>query len=510
MEIHVSGRTGLAAQIYRQVRAAVLEGRLRPGEQLPATRELAAQLGISRTTVGVAYDRLTAEGFLVGRVGAGTYVSDAPLPAPPSARGARPGRTVRPRPGWPTQDSAAPDSAAPDSAAQDSAAQDSAAPDSAAPDSADRASADDLPVGGFPAGSGGAGWDFRVGLPDPGLFPLATWRRLMSGALRAAVFRDDAYGDPAGVPALRAAIAHHVGVARAVRADTGDVLVTAGAQQAFDLIGRVLLAPGDRVAVEAPGYPAVRALYAARGARIVDVPVDAEGLVVDALPRDVRLVYVTPAHQYPLGVPLSLPRRAALLRWADRHDAVVVEDDYDSEFRYADRPLEPLQSLDPDGRVVYVGSFAKTLSPALRLGFLVAPRSLRPALVAARRLTDRHGDPVTQHALARFLDEGRLARHVRRATRVYAERHHALTARLDRDFADVLTRIPSAAGLHLCARAAPGVDVEALARGAARRGVHVETVREHGGMVFGFGLVGAEKIPSGLDALRDAVDRSHR
>ncbi|WP_035856357.1 PLP-dependent aminotransferase family protein [Cryptosporangium arvum] len=461
MEIHVSGRSGLAAQIYRQVRAAVLEGRLRPGEQVPATRELAAQLGISRTTVGVAYDRLTAEGFLVGRVGAGTYVSDAPLPAPASAR-----------PGPPLPVAVPADS-------------------------------------GGPGGAPRAGWDFRVGMPDPDLFPLATWRRLMSAALRAAVFRDDAYGDPAGVPALRAAIAHHVGVARAVRAHTDDVLVTAGAQQAFDLIGRVLLAPGDRVAIEAPGYPAARALYAARGARIVDVPVDAEGLVVDALPRDVRLVYVTPAHQYPLGVPLSLTRRAALLRWADHHDAIVVEDDYDSEFRYADRPLEPLQSLDPDGRVVYVGSFAKTLSPALRLGFLVAPRSLRPALVAARRLADRHGDPVTQHALARFLDEGRLARHVRRATRVYAARHQALTVRLDRDFADVLTRIPSAAGLHLSVRAAPGVDVARLARGAARRGVHLETLPEHGGLVFGFGLVPAEKIPSGLDALRDAVDRGH-
>ncbi|SFW84734.1 PLP-dependent aminotransferase family protein [Amycolatopsis australiensis] len=464
MDFHVSlaGRGDLSVRIYRQLRDAVLDGRLRAGERLPPTRELARRLAVSRNTVAVAYDRLTADGFLTGRVGAGTYVSTS-LPATkprraPSGHGPRPKAIWRSLP----------------------------PPDAAAAQA---------PV-----------YDFRVGIPDAALFPLETWRRLLARELRdAAGFAH--YGDPAGHAGLRAAIARHVGVSRSVRAGADDVLVTQGAQQALDLLCRVLLSPGDRVAVEEPGYRQAKLLFASHGAEIAGVPVDGEGLDVAALPARTKLVYVTPSHQFPLGTPMSLPRRTALLAWAERADAVIVEDDYDSEFRFSDRPLEPLQSLDRAGRVAYVGSFSKTLLPMLRLGFLVAPASLRDALRHARRLTDWHGDLPAQAALARFVDEGLFARHIRRATKVYAERHERLVSTVDELFAGRLRRIPSAAGLHLCAFGEDGTDLEAVAARAARNGVVVQALSDlcggfpAPGLVLGYGSIPVERIGDGLAAL---------
>ncbi|RSD21431.1 MocR-like pyridoxine biosynthesis transcription factor PdxR [Amycolatopsis eburnea] len=463
MDFHVSlaGRGDLSVRIYRQLRDAVLDGRLRAGERLPPTRELARRLAVSRNTVAVAYDRLTADGFLTGRVGAGTYVSDS-LPAPrrrsaPSAAG------PRPKPVW------------------------RALPPAVA------------------AFAEAPRFDFRVGIPDAGLFPLETWRRFLARELRAGVAH---YADPGGHPALRSAIARHAGVSRSVRAAADDVLVTQGAQQALDLLCRVLLSPGDRVAVEEPGYRLAKLLFASHGAEVVGVPVDGEGLDVSALPPRTKLVYVTPSHQFPLGTPMSLPRRAALLAWASRADALVVEDDYDSEFRFSDRPLEPLQSLDRDGRVAYVGSFSKTLLPMLRLGFLVAPASLREALCHARQLSDWHGDLAAQAALARFVDEGLFARHLRRATKVYAERHERLVSTLDRRFADRLRVVPSAAGLHLCALA--DTDLEPIAARASAAGVAVQTLSDlcggfpQPGLVLGYGSIPVERIDDGLAALDGA------
>jgi GntR family transcriptional regulator/MocR family aminotransferase len=279
----------------------------------------------------------------------------------------------------------------------------------------------------------------------------------------------------------------------------------------------VLLEPGDRVAVEEPGYRQARLLFRSLGARVTGVPVDAEGLDVAALPGDTRLVHVTPSHQFPLGTPMSLARRTALLDWAERHDAVVVEDDYDSEYRFEGRPLEPLQSLDRHGRVLYVGSFSKTLLPALRLGFLVAPASLRDALRAARQLTDWHGDPAAQGALARFIDEGLLARHVRRATREYAARRARIAAALRADFAAWLRPVPSAAGLHLCARLAPGagVDLERVIARARDAGVGVDGLAAHchegpaqQGLVIGYGAIRPVLIDEGLRRLAAGFDAS--
>jgi GntR family transcriptional regulator/MocR family aminotransferase len=460
MDFHVSlaGRGDLSARIYRQLRDAVLDGRLRAGERLPPTRELARRLAVSRNTVAVAYDRLTADGFLTGRVGAGTYVTGS-LPAPkprktPSARGPQPKAIWRSLP----------------------------------PPAATVADAPE--------------YDFRVGIPDAALFPLETWRRLLARELRSGFAH---YADPGGHADLRAAIARHVGVSRSVRADADDVLVTQGAQQALDLLCRVLLSPGDRVAIEEPGYRQAKLLFASHGAEVVGVPVDGEGLDVAALPSRTKLVYVTPSHQFPLGTPMSLARRTALLAWAERADAVVVEDDYDSEFRFSDRPLEPLQSLDRGGRVAYVGSFSKTLLPLLRLGFLVAPPSLRDALRTARQLSDWHGDVPAQAALARFVDEGLFARHIRRATKVYAERHERITSTVDRVFAGRLRVVPSAAGLHLCALA--DADLEPIAARAAAAGVAVQTLSDlcggspSPGLVLGYGSIPVERIDDGLAAL---------
>jgi GntR family transcriptional regulator/MocR family aminotransferase len=340
MEFHVSlvGRKDLSGEIYRQLRKAVVDGRLRPGDSLPPTRDLARGLGVSRTTVTVAYDRLTGEGFVTGRVGSGTFVSEHVAQAALQPLRKRSEGALRPRAVWSSIRVATPF---------------------------------DRP----------ADFDFRSGIPDAGLFPHETWRRLTARELRAGAPSSAVYAHPAGHRGLREAIARHIGISRGVQASPDDITITNGTQQALDVVTRVLLSPGDRVAVEDPGYGVPRRLFTSLGARVHGVPVDRQGLVVDALPRRTRLAYVTPSHQYPLGVRLSLPRRWALLRWAEEQDAAVIEDDYHSEFRFHGRPIEPLQTLDTRGRVIYVGSFSKTMLPTLRLGFVVPPPSLREAVL---------------------------------------------------------------------------------------------------------------------------------
>ncbi|MBT2226421.1 PLP-dependent aminotransferase family protein [Nonomuraea sp. NEAU-A123] len=450
MDVHISlhGRGDLAAQVYRQLLDAILDGRLRSGERLPPTRELAKRLEISRNTVAVAYDRLVADGFLVGRAGAGTFVSAERVRARSAPQG-----VVRPRAIWRS-----------------------------------------MPTG-LPTPT--PEYDFRVGSPDARLFPMETWRRLVARELRTSLA---GYADPSGHEGLRDAISRHIGISRSVRANADDVLITNGAQQALDLIGRVLIDPGACVAVEEPGYPPARLLFRSQGARVAGVPVDGEGIDVAAIPNAARMVYVTPSHQFPLGTPMSLARRAALLAWAERRRAVIVEDDYDSEFRFGDRPLEPLQSLDRAGRVIYVGSFSKTLLPMLRLGFLVAPASLMPALRAARQLTDWHGELPTQAALARFIDEGLLARHIRKATREYAARHALIADALAGD--DRLRLVPSVAGLHLCARFAPGASVRPSPRLAVERlDAYCGETPAQNGLVLGYGAIQRSEIAEGLRLL---------
>jgi GntR family transcriptional regulator/MocR family aminotransferase len=473
MELHVAleGPGDRIDRIYRQLRDAVVDGRLRRGERLPATRELAGRLQVSRSTVSTAYERLIAEGYLEARVGAGTFVALVPVARREPRE--RPAGSARPTPTWQRMDD---------------------------------------PLWTEPRA---IAYDFSIGSPDPRLFPLETWRRFVTAELRGGLLRSASYGDPAGVERLREGIARHLGLARSVIADAGDVVVTSGAQQAFDLIARVILQPGDTVAVEDPGYPPVRQLFETTGARVVPVPVDEHGLRVDLLPP-ARLVYVTPSHQFPLGGVLPLERRVALLEWAARNDAVVIEDDYDSEFRFASRPLDPLQRLDADGRVVYVGTFSKTMLPALRLGFLIAPPGLIGALRHAKRLTDWHNDVVSQRAMARFLDTGSFARHVRGATRTYEERHRVIEEAAA-VLLPALTAVPSAAGLHLALLAPPGAEFAGarVAERSAVAGVDVQPVSRFragpgaDGILLGFGAVEAADIPDGLRLLADAVSREH-
>jgi GntR family transcriptional regulator/MocR family aminotransferase len=319
------------------------------------------------------------------------------------------------------------------------------------------------------------------------------------------------YGDPAGHPELRAAIARHVGISRGVVASADDVLVTNGTQQALDVIARILLEKGDRIAVEDPGYILPRRLFAGLGAQVCAVPVDREGLIVQAIPRHVRAVYVTPSHQYPTGVSMSLARRQALLAWAERHDGAILEDDYDSEFRFGDRPIEPMRTIDVADRVIYIGSFSKTLLPGLRLGFVIVPHSLQTAAHRAKFLADWHSPTLLQAALARFIEDGEFARHLRRLNAVYRERHEIIRDRLVTEFADHLELIPSHTGLHVAAvaRTASVERIDAIARRAMAAGVAIQTLarfaasdRPHAGVVLGYGGIATEAIQPGLRILR--------
>ena len=462
LHIRLDGRAHVTRQLYRQIRDAIMDGRLRAGELLPSSRDLARRLDVSRNTVVVVYERLRAEGFLHSRMGAGTFVSNnvRPLaPVPPA------GSPVRPRALW-----------------------------------------DDIPE--TPDMSVAcAEFDFRPGVPDASRFPFAPWRARVARQLRKGQVGNGAHIGAAGLPALRSAIARHVGVSRGVRTAPEDVFVTSGSQQAIDLIARVLLEPGDVVAVEDPGYPLPRRAFHAHGCRVVGVPVDADGLVVDAIPDNARLVYVTPSHQYPLGMPMSMPRRQALLERARRTDSTILEDDYDSEFRYGGRPLETLRSLDQTGRVLFVGSFSKVMLPTLRIGFAVIPSPLHSAFRKAKSVTDWHTAVPLQAAAAEFIDDGLLAQHVRRMRNVYAERHDRIMACLDRDFSDQLTPLPSAGGLHLSVLLhgpEPAFDTEVAERARAR-GVLVLPLSKHyfdtphrAGLMIGYGAIPTDRIAEGL------------
>lgn len=467
MELHISlsRRGALGRELYQQLRLAILDGRLPAGAALPASRELAARLAISRNTVLGAYQRLAAEGFLRAQVGSGTFVAEGAAAGAP--RRAPVHSPLVAAAGW-------------------------------------RALAQE------PRPPAAARYDFRLGAPDPALFPWAAWRGALACQLRGRRL-DDGLGAPAGEPTLRRAVARHLSVSRGVRAGADDVVITSGAQQAFDLVARVLLAPGTCAAVEDPGYPPARHALAAAGARVVPVPVDAEGLVVDALPDAARLVYVTPSHQFPLGVPMSLARRQALLAWAERRGAAILEDDYDSELRLDGRPLEPLQSLDRAGRVLYVGTFSKVLSPSLRLGFLIAPTALVPALAAARAVSDGFGAVAPQRALAALIDDGELARHVRRLIARYRERRDLLASAMERHLGGRAQRWPASAGLHLAASLRGRVRLDdALAR-ARQAGVAVESLeryylgRSSPMLALGYGLIQPADLDEGVRRLARAL-----
>jgi GntR family transcriptional regulator / MocR family aminotransferase len=473
MDVHVSliGRDNLGGEIHRQLRQAILDGRLRAGEALPASRELARRLGVSRTTVTRAYERLAGEGFISPRVGAGTFVNALPAHSATSLKhGARTG-VLNPRQVW-----------------------------------------KEIPFSDDFAQS--VTYDFRCGQPDAALFPRDAWNRLMRSALQSNVSTGAAYGHPSGFRPLREAIARHIGISRGVACSADDIVITSGTQQAIDLVARVLVSSGARVAVEDPGYRPVRFLLQSLGARVAGVRVDREGIIVDTIPRGTRLLYVTPSHQYPLGVSMSLSRRLELVAWAERSGAAIIEDDYDSEFRFGGRPIEPLHALDTSGQVVYVGSFSKTLLPALRLGFMVTPPSLRSAVHRAKYVTDWHSPILAQAALARFMDEGGFARHLRKVSAVYRERHEIISSALASDLGDHLEPIASSVGLHIAAlaRRASVARIHAVVQRAAQRGAALHPLSRFSmgkplaGLFIAYGGIPTRLLSEGLSLLHGCFD----
>lgn len=484
IEASSEGRS-LQRRIYERLRRDLLGGRFRPGERMPSSRVLARLLRVSRTTIVLVYDQLIAEGYLETRPAAGTYVSRV-LPA--EAVGERP--------------STAPPAAQPE------------------PPSGLSRWGERLLGLGRAAPLGRAQplpYDFRPGRPDWQAFPRSTWRRLMSARWARASAELASYGDPAGYGPLREAIAAHLARSRGVRCDPAQVVVVNGSQQAADLLARIWLDPGDAAAVEDPGYPEAALALRAFGVYVLPIAVDAEGLMVDTLPapRDPqapRLVYVTPSHQFPTGAVLSLRRRLALLEWAAARGAVILEDDYDSEFRYEGRPLESLQGLDTQGQVVYVGSFSTALFPPLRIGYAVLPPRLVEPFVAAKWLADRQTATLDQQVLADFIEGGHFARHLRRMGRLYRSRRDALLRALDERLGRWVEPGGAGAGLHLVAWLKHGLDEAAVARAAAEHGVGVYPLRRfhlgpprRPGLLLGYAALDVQHINAGVERLATAL-----
>jgi len=430
----------LHRQIYDAWRTGILDGRFARGDRMPSSRELAAALRVSRATVAAAYDQLIAEGYLDTQHGSGTFVCrDLPDTEVLAAGMAR------------AQGALA-------SPARVSAFAARLAP------IASRLPATPRTL------------NLSTDGPTFDQFPFGAWKRLVRRHLQAlgpSLFQYAPHG--AGHPALRETIAAYLSRSRAVRCDASQVVIVSGSQQALDLCARVLIDPGDDVAVENPGYLGARELFAASGARVHPVAVDRDGLVVAALPASARLVYVTPSHQFPSGVSMSLARRLELLEWARTHRTVVVEDDYDSEYRYSGAPLPALQGLSAAAGVVYVGTFSNVMFPGLRLGYLVLPPDLVEPFQRAKWLADRHSAQLEQAALTDFIREGHLERHIRRMRRVYKRRREAFLDALARAFGDRAVALGDASGMHLVVR----FDSSAVAARAARTGVHLVSTRAY-------------------------------
>jgi GntR family transcriptional regulator/MocR family aminotransferase len=483
IRIDPRARAGLQQQIYAAVRRAILDGVAAPGTQLASSRALADDLCVSRTTTLLAYEQLTAEGYVTTRHGSGTFVAQV-LPDDLSRVNA-PRRVTRTK--------------HPPLSRRGAALAATPAPPRRLP---------------------GPSRAFRLGAPALDLFPHRLWSQLVNRRLRSVTVAQLDYSDPAGFQGLREAIADHVQAARGTRCTADQVVVVAGAQRGLEHICHFVLDPGDKAWLEEPGYFGARSALVGAGARIVPVPVTDHGLDVDAgiaHGRDARLVYVTPSHQFPLGVPMSLPRRLALLKWASGAGAWVVEDDYDSEFRYGARPVPCLHGLDADGRVIYVGSFSKTLFPSLRLGFLIVPADIREPLLAARRAADVHPPLLEQTALADLMAAGHFDRHLRRMRAAYAERLEALRAAAERYCSGVLRVRPVKTGLHAVADL-QGVPADAVCREARTRGVDVTALsayylqrpRGANGLVLGFGAVGPDAIRGGMERLAAAIEAVNR
>ena len=476
------GSREVSAALYRELKDAILDGRLKAGMRLPPTRSAKSAFGVSRNTAQQVYESLAQEGLVSSRRGSGAYVAErrqkAPEPvdarAPPASRFSS---------FWLSEEV--------------------------------RASIGFWNEPGEEQPPPKTRIDLRPALIDPRLFPFTILRREMAKQLRRLETRPapfkSAQGNQGTYP-LRLAISQHIALTRAVSCGEDDVLVTAGAQQAFDLIARILVKPGETVvAVEDPGYPPMRVPFLAAGARLVPVDVDPEGIVVDRIPRDADVIFVCPSHQFPLGMTMSPERRKDLLEFARQTGAVIVEDDYDGEFRYDGAPLEALRTHSSADQVFYVGTFSKCMLPSLRLGFIVAPRWAMPALTAAKNAVDWHCPTPMQLAVAAFVREGHLARHVRRMRQTYGKRREFMLELLAGDLRGRFVAIESCYGMHVTALAERD-DCETVSKALQGRGFEVHSLgRYHlgqpvrSGLIFGLGVADKAQLQELAPVLRDRL-----
>jgi GntR family transcriptional regulator/MocR family aminotransferase len=481
--LQARGEIPIYRQLYDWFRRAITDGQLRPGQRVPSTRNLATELKISRMPVMGAFEQLHAEGYLETFVGAGTRVA-ASIPDDLQKIAIAKVRTVSRRVG--------------EARALRGISR------------RGRAFAH-LPAQPW-LNSPGA---FRVHLPALDQFPIRVWSKLVAKHSRKSSRDTLTYGDTMGYMPFREAIAEYLGAVRAVRCEPSQILVTTGSQQGLQISAHVLLNSKGRVWMEEPGYPGARQAFVMAGARMIPVPVDQEGLDPAASIRrgqNARAVYITPSHQYPLGVTMSATRRMLLLRWAARTGAWIIEDDYDSEYRFGSRPIASLQGLDVDARVIYIGTFSKVMFPALRLGYVVIPKDLVCAFSAARDATDIFSSTLYQVAMTDFIQDGHFARHIRRMRMLYMERRSALVEAIRIHMAGVLEVIGSEAGMHLAALLPPGVSDVAVSRDAAQRGISAMPLSAcflkppaRGGLILGYGGTSAQEIRDGILKLKMSI-----
>jgi GntR family transcriptional regulator / MocR family aminotransferase len=511
---------GLTRQIYSQLRAAILDGRLRAGDRLPPSRDLARDLGVARLTVATAYEWLGAEGYVYGRVGAGTFVAVV---------FAEPSRVMREPPAVATGPTTSTVSVAPQ-------ASPSNVTQPPVPLSSWARRIATIPLSGVgPAGGSGCTWDMRPSVGAADAFPWARWRRIVGwpdplagdapppAMYSASSATSSSHWDALlGPVETREAIAAWLRRSRAVRCLPEQILVAGSVQQMLALLARLLIEPGQRLLVEDPSYVGFHAAFLAEGAVLAGMPVDAQGVRVDSLPQETanagetgeaasRLAIVTPSHQYPTGVTLSLERRLALLEWARRMGVVLVEDDYDGDLRLEGQPLEALRGLENHDEVIYLGTFAKALYPAVRLGFAVLPHWLIEPVARARAASDRHPAWRDAMAVARFIEAGELERHLARMRRLYRSRRDTLIAALREHLGDLVTIGPADAGIHLLARLPSGVDDVALVESAERHGIECNPLSPHyqhapqPGLLLGFGGMPEEQLAEGVRQLAPLV-----
>ncbi len=476
-------KTPMYRQLYNWFRRAIIDGQMRPGQRVPSTRGLAAELKISRIPILNAYDQLLAEGYFETFVGAGTCVAGS-IPddtqSPPAVKVRKGLEEIVEKPG---------------------------------PRRMSRrgVALTDMPAQSWLDNLGA----FRVSLPALDRFPIGVWSKLVARHSRRPPRGIMAYGDAMGYLPFREAIAEYLGAVRAVRCEPSQILVTTGSQQGLQISAQVLLDPKDRVWMEEPGYPGARQAFVTAGAHLIPVPVDHEGINIAELIRrghKPRAVYITPSHQYPMGMTMSAARRMLLLNWAVRTGAWIIEDDYDSEYRFGSRPIASLQGLDTDARVIYAGTFSKVMFPALRLGYVVVPKDLVPAFSAAREATDIFSSTLYQAVLTDFIREGHFARHIRRMRMLYMERRRALVEAIRLQMGDMLEVIGSEAGMHLVALLPPRVDDVAVSRKAAQRGICAMPLSfcylkrpTRGGLILGYGGASLHQINDGISKLRMSV-----